>query len=60
MNEEIIAEWGVRFPNTGDVVECDSEPEARTMAEITSGELVARRVFEASWLEGVGPKRVAL
>lgn len=45
-------EWGVRLAVTGEIVACDSEAEARTMAETADGELVTRTVFETSWLDG--------
>jgi hypothetical protein len=45
-------EWGVYFPLTGETVVCDSEVEARSMAETKRGRLVARTVYETTWQHG--------
>ena len=52
MDLEIVQEWeefGVHCASTGETVVCDSEAEARTLAEKTGWKLVMRKVLETSW-----------
>jgi hypothetical protein len=41
--------WGIRNRQSGDVLECEDEWDARMQAALYGSEIVARQVFETGW-----------
>jgi hypothetical protein len=62
LNGELIVDiehvFGVRWPSLDEVMEMDSESEARDMANEIHGELVVSTVFRSDWktIEPIGAK----
>lgn len=51
---DVKEEWGVRRAETGEIVVCGSETEARAMAEQNGGTLMMRKVYETDWTDLAG------
>ena len=54
--ESRITEWGVKGPLSGEVLDCNTEYEARTLADAfeSNATVVMRQVFVTAWGEPAG------